>query len=64
MGVGTGGTSRLDFENFSKNDCFLSFESEKTNFTTFSPSLESFWKNPPVPPLEKILSTPMNAREL
>ena len=36
---------RLDFENFSKKDCFLSFEWEKTNFTAFGP-LEKFWKNP------------------
>jgi len=31
----------------------------KTNLTTFGPTLETFWKNPLVPLLEKILPTPM-----
>jgi len=48
----------LDFENFSNKGYFLSFEWEKRHFTTFSP-LGKFWKNFPVPALEKILSTPM-----
>jgi len=41
-----------------KQGCFLNFEWEKTNFTTFGP-LEKFWKNPLVLPLEKILLTPI-----
>jgi len=50
----------LDFEKFSKKGCFLDFECEKTNFTTFGPTLEKFWKNPLVlPPPGKILPTPM-----
>jgi len=47
MGVGRGaGGPRppLHFENFSKKGCFLSFEWEKINFTTFAP-LEKIWKN-------------------
>ena len=58
MGVGRGGAGEpfpLDFENFSKKNCFLSFEWEKTNFTTSSPPLKNFWTNPLVTPLEKIL---------
>ena len=52
----------LDFEIFSKKGCFLSFEWEKTNFTSFSLSLEKFWKNHPVPPSpEKIFPAPMPA---
>jgi len=38
MGVG-------EFENFRRNDCFLSFEWEKTNFTTFAQTLEKFLEN-------------------
>ena len=38
-----------------KKGCFLSFEWEKTNFTTFGTP----WKNPLVSPLEKILPMPM-----
>ena len=30
----------LNFEKFSKNSCFRSFEWEKTNFTTFGHPLE------------------------
>jgi len=41
MGVGRGRPGRalvpLDFEIFSKKGCFLSFEWEKSNFTTFGP---------------------------
>jgi len=39
-----------------KRGCFLSFEWEKSYFTTFGP-LENFRKNPLVPPLEIILPT-------
>jgi len=52
MGVGRGkrgGLAPLDFGNFSKKCCFLSFEWEKTNFTTFGP---------PTKILEKSLSAP------
>jgi len=38
MGVGRGGREALDsldFENFSKKGCFLSYEWEKANFATF-----------------------------
>jgi len=62
MGVGrrTGeALDPLDFENFSKKGCFLSFEWKKSNFTTFGPALENVWKNPLAPSLEKILPTPM-----
>jgi len=54
MGVGRGQGGQgppLDFENFSKKVCFLSFEWKK-QITTFGPPLEKFWKNPLVPPLE------------
>jgi len=62
MGVGRGGAGGprrpLDFEIYiAKKGCFLSFEWEKTNFTTFVP-LEKFWKNPLVPPLEKSFRHP------
>ena len=33
--AGLGGLAPLDFKNFSKKGCFLSFEWEKTNYTTF-----------------------------
>jgi len=49
MGVGRGvggGLVPLDFENFSKKCCFLDFECEKTNFTTFGPPLGNIMKNP------------------
>ena len=56
---GQGRAKALDSENFSKNSCFLSFEWEKTNFTTFDLPLENFWKNPLVPPpLEKSFRRP------
>ena len=49
----------FDFENFSRKDCFISSEWEKTNLTTFG-SLKKFGGSPLVPlPLEKILPTPM-----
>jgi len=31
---------------FIKKVCFLNFEEEKTNFTTFGPSLKNCWKHP------------------
>jgi len=36
----------LDFEIFSKKGCFLSFEWEKSNFTTFGPALKNLGKIP------------------
>jgi len=55
MGVGRWGAwAPLDFENFSKKGCFLSFvvflEWEKTNFTTLWLPWTKFWKNPLVAP--------------
>jgi len=48
MGVGMGGQGRLGpaciLQFFLKKYCFLSFEWEKTNFTTFGPPLEKFGK--------------------
>jgi len=32
-----------------RKGCFLSFEWEKNNFTSFGPTLKKFWKNPLVP---------------
>jgi len=50
MGVG-------EFENCTRKDCFLSFEREKTNFTTFAHPLEKFLENSTSGPLpEKHLS--------
>jgi len=43
----------LDFEIFSKKGCFLSFERQKSNFTTFGPPLEELRKNPLVVPYWK-----------
>ena len=37
MDVGKGGKGPLDFEDFTKKACFLGFDREKTNFTTFGP---------------------------
>jgi len=49
----------LDFENFIKKVVFL-YSSGKTHISPLlAPPLEIFWKNLPVPPLEKILPTPM-----
>ena len=63
MGVGRGRAvvtlAPLDFKNFSTKGCFLSFQWEKTNFTTFGTPIEKFWKNTLVAPLEKIVPTPM-----
>jgi len=59
MGVGKGGRGAkapLDFEIFCKKGCFLGFQWEKTNFTTFAPPFEKF---PSDLPLEKNLPTPM-----
>jgi len=45
MGISRGGLQpTLDFK-FSAKRLFFSFEFEKTNYTTFAPSLEKFWKN-------------------
>jgi len=46
----------LDFENFSKEGYFLSFEWEKTNF---GPPRKIFEKSPSGPLLENIFPTPM-----
>jgi len=43
---GRGGKGPLDFEIFSKKGSFLSYEWEKTNFTTFSSSCKKFGKIP------------------
>ena len=45
-----GGASPLDFESFSKKGCFLVFEWEKTNFTTFGPPWKILEKPPSAPP--------------
>jgi len=48
-----------DFTNCSKKGCFLSFEWEKTNFTTFGPpAIKILEKSSADPPLGKILPTP------
>jgi len=47
MGVGNGAGKAvvpLDFESLSRKGCFLSFEREKTSFTTFGRPPEKFWK--------------------
>jgi len=49
-GRGQGPLSPLYLENFRQKGCFLSFEWEKTNFTTFVPLLEKI--------LEKIECSP------
>jgi len=53
MGVGRkgqgGSRPSVDFEIFSKKDCFLSFEWEKSNFTTLVPP-EKFRENPLMAP--------------
>jgi len=62
MGVGRGGRGWLDpqdFEIFSKNCCFHSFEWEKLNFITFGPPMEKFRQKTLVPPLKKFFPTPM-----
>jgi len=42
-----------------KKGCFLNFEWEKKNFTTFVLPLKKFWKNPLVaPPWEKSFRRP------
>ena len=53
----------LYFENFSKNGCFLTFEWEKTSFTTFSPPRKISKKSPNAP-LEKILPTAVHGKDL
>jgi len=47
MGVRREGLPPLNFENFSKKACFLDFEWEKANFTTFGPLLEKSLSVPP-----------------
>ena len=59
---GQGDQGPLIFENCSKKGCFLSFEWEKTNFTTFGLPWKNFGKIPWCPSLEKILPTPVNLR--
>jgi len=48
-----------ELENFSKKRCFLSFEWQKTNFTTFGHPRKIFGKIHSRP-LEKIFPTPMH----
>ena len=54
MGIGRGRqggpTLLLDFENFSKKGCFIDFEWEKTNITTFDPAGKILEKSPSGPP--------------
>jgi len=50
----------MDLGNFRKKGCFLSFEWEKTNFTTFAPLEKPLGESTSGPSLEKILPTPMN----
>jgi len=56
LGIGRGGKREalapLDFENFSKKGCFLSFEWEKQISPHLAP-LEKFWKNPQWPSRKK-----------
>jgi len=62
MGVGRGAGEAIHpwILKISANKvCFLSFEWEKSNFTTFGHPLEKFWKNPLVDPNRKIVPTPM-----
>ena len=49
MGVGRGPSTPLDFENYSKKGCFLNFDCEKNNFTTFGPPwiLDKSHRGPP-----------------
>jgi len=50
----------LGFEKFQQKRCFLSFEREKTNFTTFAPLPEKVWKNPLVAPPANVCPMTMN----
>jgi len=64
MGIGRGARRpwpSLDFENFSKNDCFLSFEWEKTKFATFDSPRKILEKSPSTPP-EKSFRLPCPRR--
>ena len=55
----------LDFENYSKKGCLLSFEQEKQNFTTFVPPWKKFCENSPVaPPRKKNLRRPWSYNRL
>ena len=59
MGIRRGGKALWILKNSPKKYCFLSFERKKTNFTTFAPSLEKFWKNAlVVPPCKKSFQRP------
>jgi len=60
MRVGRGGKASWILKVSPKKGCFFCFESEKTNFTTFAPPLEKFWKNTLVAPLGK---NPSDAQE-
>jgi len=44
--VSEGGQGPPGFKKFQQKACFINFEWEKANFTTFGPSLEKFRKNP------------------
>jgi len=59
--MGVGALAPWILKILAKKGCFLGFEWEKTNFATFGPPLEKFWKNRLVAPPAKILSTPMPA---
>jgi len=61
MGVGRGeqgGIHPLDFEIFNKKVVFLVLGRKKQISPLLGP-VEKCWKNPLVPPLEKIFPTPM-----
>jgi len=59
-GGGRGLLTPMEFENFSKKGSFLSFEWEKTNFTTFCPPTKIL-KNPLVaPPMGEIFPAQMD----
>jgi len=45
-GRARGSFAPLDFENFIKKGCFLSFEWEKKQNSPHLTPLEKFWKNP------------------
>jgi len=53
-----GSQGPLDFENFTAQGCFLRFEWEKTNFTTFGPPRKILEKPLVVPPWKKSLRRP------
>jgi len=53
---GGGPRSTLDFENFNKKGCFLSYDWEKTNFTTFVSPGKIWEKSPGGPPTSMAFS--------